>query len=150
LELNAQIDALVLAGDAEALLFASEDVVAECARRYVSAQIISRSRRSVRNREQFAKVREESKAVTASRVRDVVATLAADLREEWSAELLRDHFVLPDGSWVSWADATVAQHVERAEYLEGLASGNAETAAIHRRAVSDCLDAHVESLAGIR
>jgi hypothetical protein len=150
LELNSQIDALVMSGDAEALLFASEDVVAECARRYVAAQIISRSRRSVRNREQFVKVREESRALTASRVRDVVASLAADLREEWSAELLRDRFVLPDGSLVSWAEATVTQHKARAEYLEGLASGNAETAAIHRRAISDCMDAHVESLAGIR
>jgi hypothetical protein len=150
LGLNAQIDALVMSGDAEALLFASEDVVAECARRYVSAQIISRSRRSVRGREQFAKVREESRAVTASRVRDVVESLAADLREEWSAELLRDRFVLPDGSLVSWAEATVDDHRVRAEYLEGLAAGNAETAAIHRRAISDCLDAHVESLAGIR
>jgi hypothetical protein len=150
LELNAQIDELVTAGIAEAVFGASEDVVAECARRYVAAQIISRSRRGVRSREQSVKASEETKAIKASRIRAYVSGIAADLRDEWTAELLADNFVLPNGQMVSWGNATIAQHETRAEFLEGLASGNAETAAIHRRASSDCLDAHVECLVAIR
>jgi hypothetical protein len=150
LDLNAKIDALVLAGDSDALLVASADVVDECARRYVVAQINSKGRRSVRSLEQFAKVREESKEKTASRIRNVVASMEAELLDDWNAKLLAEQFVLPDGTWVSWGEATVHDHRVRAEYLEGLAAGSVETASIHRRAISDCLDAHVNSLAGIR
>jgi hypothetical protein len=150
LDLNAEIDALVSRGDSAALGDVGPDVVFECARRYLAAQINSRSRQSVRGREQFEKVREESRAVTASWVRTVVEKLAADLAGEWSELLLAERFVLPGGGQVSWAEATVEQHEARALFLEGLASGNVETAAIHRRAVRDCLDARVESLAGIR
>ena len=146
LALNAEIDALILLGDIDGLDSADPGLLYECARRYLSAQMNVRNRRAVRGREQSVKVLEQSRAKTALRVRGVVETLRSELAAEWSLELLADKFVLPNGVWVSWADATVAQHEARAKFLEGQATGNVETAAIHRRAISDCLTARTDSL----
>jgi hypothetical protein len=69
---------------------------------------------------------------------------AAELRIEWTAELLASPFALPDGTRVTWGEASLAQHQERVEMFEANVAANVEGAARHRRAI----DALQEARAG--
>lgn len=61
----------------------------------------------------------------------------ADLRLEWTAELLNSTFTLPNGEAVTWGAATVEQHVERRDMFLRNAEGNLEGAARHDLAVRE-------------
>jgi hypothetical protein len=80
----------------------------------------------------------------------ITTELAKTLHREWSAALLAGEFALPDGSRVTWADATAAQHELRASQLEGLAAGDLATASIHRQAINDLRSAGVNNLSELR
>lgn len=68
-------------------------------------------------------------------LRDITAKYAAELRMEWTAELLATEFALGDGRRVTWGSATLAEHEQRAAMLEQNAVANAEAAARHRSAI---------------
>lgn len=148
-EVGERIDQIVSTGIADAIYSQPDDVIAECARRYVLAQIGQRKRAEMRTREADAKFREASstaKARLRAKVNLITTELAQSLHKEWTAALLAGEFALPDGTRVSWADATAAQHGERADQLESLAAGDMATATIHRQAINDLRDAGVATL----
>jgi hypothetical protein len=64
-----------------------------------------------------------------------VAKFTAELRIEWTAELLGSDFALADGTRVTWGEATVEQHEERAAMFQRNAVANAEGAARHLHAL---------------
>lgn len=69
------------------------------------------------------------------RLNDIAQQHAAELKIEWTQELLSSGFKLADGTILIWADATVEQHQERIDMLMGNAAGNLEAAARHEAAV---------------
>jgi hypothetical protein len=143
------IEELVRSGNAELLRDATPEVVMECALRYIERRMQHRTRANSRTREQFEKTNVESKEAYLASARTVVLGMARVLRPEWSEAMLAEKFAVPGGRPVSFADATIDQHERRAQFLEGLATGNLETAAIHRRAISDIRDAQVICLAEV-
>jgi hypothetical protein len=66
----------------------------------------------------------------------VVDTHAKRVRLETTAELLGTIFALGDGRRVTWGSATVADHQQRLDMLLQNATGIAETAALHRKAIT--------------
>ena len=125
-----------------------EDVTNECARRYIDTERRRRERNTSRDVERSAKVRQEANARLRERVSGIVAEMSADLEADWKPDLLASSFVL-NGIRVTWQDATVEQHEARALMLEGMASGDLQTAAIHRQAMHDITARGVASLAGL-
>jgi hypothetical protein len=81
-----------------------------------------------------------------SGLRELVDDMTAQLRIKWEKELLDSKFALSDGTRVSWADATIEQHEERAAMFERNVLANAEGAARHRRAIADLTHAGVGTL----
>jgi hypothetical protein len=127
----------------------NEEVIHECARRYVDAEHRRLERNASRDVERAAKVRQEANAQLRERVRDIVAEMSSELHAEWTKTLLASSFAVGDGTRVTWSAATVEQHTERAQMLEGMASGDLQTAAIHRQAVRDIEAAKVKTLAEV-
>jgi hypothetical protein len=68
-------------------------------------------------------------------VDQVLADYAEHLRMEWTEELLASGFALPSGQVVTWGEATVAQHRQRAAMFASNAEANLRGAARHRHAV---------------
>ena len=62
--------------------------------------------------------------------------LADNLHMEWTEELLASGFALPDGQVVTWGDATVAQHTQRAAMFQANVQANVEGAARHIHAIT--------------
>ena len=141
-----RIEELIIDGQ---ILTADDDVVLECARRYVAIEHAKRDRKSSRTIETFHKIATERKGKLRTRVGVLVKALADDVLAGWADELLAVTFAIGDGTEVSFADATIEQHEERALWLEAHAAGTLETAAIHRRAISDILAGHADTLAGV-
>ena len=141
--MRTRIEELIIDGQ---ILTADDDVLLECARRYVDTEHNKRNRNSVRNVEAYHKTKTERKDKTRSRVRGFVTTLADDVIDGWAPELLAATFANGDGTEVSFANATIKQHEDRASWLEAHAAGTLETAAIHRRAIADILAGHAKTL----
>jgi hypothetical protein len=76
----------------------------------------------------------------------LVKAEAARVRLEVTAELLGTKFALGDGTHVTWGEATVDQHRQRAELLTVNAAGVVETAARHVAAIRMIEEAGVTSL----
>lgn len=125
------------------------EVIEECARRYIAAEHAKRRRASNRSVESFHKIKQERRDRLRSRVASIVTGMAKDVLPGWSAEMLAVQFAVGDGTEVSFADATVEQHEERAVWLEAHAASTLETASIHRRAIEDILASHADTLGGI-
>lgn len=137
-DINSRISEVAASGDPESIERESDEVVAVCARRYIEALVRERERsaaRAVESKAKFADAANSAKAKLLEKTKQITTDLARSLHQEWTAALLAGEFALPDGSRVSWADATVEQHNERAAQLEAFASGDLATAAIHRQAV---------------
>lgn len=64
---------------------------------------------------------------------------------QWS-DFLRDKFALGDGRWVSWGEATVAEHGERIEYLGAKRDGIEQTMSRHQLAIERITSAGVSCL----
>lgn len=143
--LEERIAAIIESGH---LTYDDDDVTAECARRYVDAEHRRYERNASRDVERSAKVRQEANLRLRERVSSIVAEMTAELEAGWKPDLLASSFVL-NGVRVKWQDATVEQHEARALMLEGMASGDLQTAAIHRQAMHDIQARGVESLAGL-
>ena len=140
-----RIEELIIDGQ---ILTADDDVLLECARRYVATEHAKRDRKSSRTVEQFHKISAERKAKLRTRVASIVNALAADVLDGWAPELLASTFCV-SGMDVSFADATIEQHEQRAIWLEAHAAGTLDTASIHRRAISEILAGHAHTLAGV-
>ena len=145
--LEERINAIIESGH---LTYAEDDeeVVKECARRYIDTERRRRERNANRDVERSTKVRQEANERLRERVSGIVAEMSADLLSEWNEKLLASSFVL-DGVRVTWQDATVDQHIVRAQMLEGMASGDLQTASIHRQAVHDIEALGVTTLAEV-
>ena len=142
--MRTRIEELIVEGQ---ILTADDDVLLECARRYVEIEHNKRNRNSSRTVEQFHKISAERKAKLRTRVTSIVNALAADVLEGWAPELLASTFTV-GGVDVSFADATIEQHEQRAIWLEAHAAGTLDTASIHRRAISEIIAGHANTLAG--
>lgn len=70
-----------------------------------------------------------------AKLRKIQEDYAAEIRLEVTAELLGTPFALGDGRSVTWGEATVADHRQRAEMLFRGAAGTLETAARHEAAI---------------
>lgn len=75
--------------------------------------------------------------------------LVSELKMEWTAELLAADFTLADGSRVTWGDATIQQHEERAALFQRNAVANSEGAARHLHAVAQLKGAGAPTLADL-
>ena len=142
--MRTRIEELIIDGQ---ILTADDDVLLECARRYVAAEHNKRGRKSVRNVEIFHKTKAESRARRLASISVITTAMVADVLG-WPRPLLESTFTV-DGAQVSWANATVEQHDHRASWLESHAAGTFETARIHRQAIADILAANAKSLAGV-
>lgn len=148
--MSAQIAALI--ADPDQLEDAPDEVVMECARRYLVGQQLRRQRRSVRDSEQYRSAVKKHDEKTLAAVRMITTRMYDEVEEavlSKYANFLSLEFSLPDGSSVKWSEATAAQHEARAEQLEKLAAGNADTARLHRSAIRDLQAAGVETLGGL-
>lgn len=146
-DLTAQIAELI--DEPDRVEDAPYEVLVECARRYLVAQQLRRQRRGVRNSEQYRSAAARHDEKTLAAVRLITTRMYEEVEEAVLSKygnFLNLEFALPDGSTVRWADATAAQHEARAEYLEKLAAGNADTARLHRSAIRDLAAAGVDSL----
>ena len=141
-----RIEELIIDGQ---ILTADDDVLLECARRYVATEHNKRDRRSSRTVETYHKITSARSAKLRTNVSVMVVKLAGDVLSGWAPELLAGTFAVGDGTVVSFADATIEQHEARASLLESYAAGTLETASIHRRAIADCIAAHQLTLRGV-
>jgi|ERR1051326_7184523 hypothetical protein len=67
--------------------------------------------------------------------------MVAELKMEWTQELLDSTFALSDGSRVTWGNATVEEHRERARMFTDLAETNLHGAARHKLAIDQLVRA---------
>lgn len=77
--------------------------------------------------------------------RDLAGDPPLDLagRAEARRALVAEQFVLPDGTWVNWLDATADEHRARAGWLRNLAAATLATAARHQQAAAEIESAGV-------
>ena len=140
-----RIEELIIDGQ---ILSADDDVLLECARRYVATEHAKRNRKSTRTVESFHKTKAEERAKLLTRISSITSALANHVSPGWAPELLASTFAV-GGVDVSWANATLEQHEQRALWLEAHAAGTLETAFIHRQAIADILAAKRDTLAGV-
>ena len=121
----------------------------------VAVESTRRKRATSRNRTEARKVeqrvmfdREKVKTAVSNRVAEIARETRSMISSEWTG-LLSTTFVLPDGTRVTWADATIEQHEARAEHLEKQAATRLETASLHRKAISDLRERHVATLGAL-
>lgn len=88
----------------------------------------------------------DREAALFARLRTIVDDHDAQLKVEWSRELLEATFALPDGRLVAWGTATVEEHEARRDMLVGNAQGNMEAASRHAQAIRDIQTAAVSRL----
>lgn len=96
--------------------------------------------------EEYDREAAEAEARHRARLQKAFDDYAAELRIEWTRELLDSPFALSDGVLVTWGDATVEQHRERVEMFERNAVANIEGAARHRSALRDLDQSGAHSL----
>ena len=144
--MRARIEELIVEGE---ILVADDDVVFECARRYVLIEHNKRNRKSSRSVESYYKFKAERSANLRTKMSALVDSMADDHISGWAPELLAGTFAVGDGTVVSFADATIEQHEARASRLESQAKGTFQTASIHRRAIAECIAANQPTLRGL-
>ena len=104
--------------------------------------------RFVRTPEYYAAM-EEIDRRHAERMTTIIEGYARELKAEWTADLLASEFALADGTRVTWGDATIEQHEERAAMFHRNAVANAEGAARHLKAVDELKSKGVPTLADL-
>lgn len=82
-------------------------------------------------------------------VRAATDKYAAQLKMEWTEELLTTGFALGDGRIVTWGTATIADHQQRIDMLERNAVGNLEAAGRHRAAMEEIAQNGATTLADL-
>lgn len=117
-------------------------------RRWLKQEWQRRERQRARSRErvQFTD-RPEVKRAMVDAMFDLTTQSEKRFANEYSREFLDSQFTVEEGGdTVTMAQASMAQHIRRAEFLEDLAAGNAATAVLHRRIVSDLRDSGSDTL----
>jgi hypothetical protein len=116
--------------------------IVDSIRRHVRAETLAIERKSVdRSKFKFEPTPEflEREAERSRQfwqhMNQITEQFAAELKAEWTAELLSSEFALADGTTVTWGDATVEQHEQRVELFTRNAVANAEGAARHKLAI---------------
>lgn len=143
----AQLEELIAAGPDAVTTATSVHVLVLAARKYVKQVAQQRARAVARAAE--AEAREAQRVVRPKRTPSEVdaallkeamqeaamkAILAA--RERW-IELADQEFTLPDGQVVTWAEATIDDHLARAGAQRTLAAGIERDVALHEKAAAD-------------
>lgn len=113
------------------------DVLVEIADRWLRAEYSKRVRATARQLERTNQRVDIVDAALANAVNRIARDAASRIINEWAPSLLAQTFTLPNGRTVRWGEATAAEHEARASQLEKHASGVIQTAALHRRALSD-------------
>lgn len=122
-----------------------QDVVQECARRYIDNLHEKYVRDANHNVETFAKVRQEVSERLRERVTSLIAEHSTELPPDWSPELLAASFMV-NGGRVTNGAATFDQHKNYAEMMDKMIAGDIQTAAMHRQAMRDIQAAGVTTL----
>lgn len=91
-------------------------------------------------------IRAKHSAVLSANIAASIKRFEDELRIEWTAELLASDFAMADGTRITWGDATVEQHQERAAMFQRNAVANAEGAARHLKAVEALESAGAQTL----
>lgn len=85
--------------------------------------------------EQSRAIEAEFTAKQATMLSSILNDYKAQLRIEWTAELLSSTFGVGDGTLVTWGEATADQHRDRLEMFKSNAIANIEGAARHEAAL---------------
>lgn len=83
---------------------------------------------------------EENRALADARKQkwnSVMDSYKAELRAEWTAELLAEQFAMPDGTKVAWGEASIEQHQVRVALFLSQAHTGMEGAARHQKAIDE-------------
>ena len=122
------------------------ELVEVCASRYLATEYRRFDRARNRNVETITKIRQRADGQLRAKLLVLSTEWKATLHAEWDAQLIESTFSVGDGVFVRYGDATVEDHVKRAELLEAMAAGDVHTASIHRRAVDDITAAGATTL----
>jgi hypothetical protein len=149
-QMEVKIEELIQAG--EVTLEDAEDFTStlECARRYVETEHRKRNRTIVRAKEhtaveRSAKIHAEYRA-KAAKIVTGVAVAAVKQYIQWTKDLLDSSFFLPDGTEVTWGDATKAQHNLYIGMLKSQRAGLDKNIDLHELAVADIDEGGTSSL----
>ena len=108
------------------------------------------ARAEARKNERQARSRAEKKAApatsrTVSATRSLAQSIMSSINPSWD-DLLDTTFRLPDGTEVTWGDASAEQHESSAESLIHSSASSLENAARHQQAAADIRAANSSSL----
>jgi len=106
------------------------------AERAAEPHIRSTPYRSPAQRQEAQEATQASDALLMVTLKSIIGDYAAQLRLEWTDELLATSFALPDGTHVTWGSATIADHQLRYEMFAQQAETSTEGAARHLHAVN--------------
>lgn len=106
----------------------------------VAAERAQRMNEAARKRE------EASSRRFAESIERATSRFAAELKAEWTEELLNSGFALPDGRMVLWGDATIEDHKIRRGLFMDNAHANLEGAARHEAAINELESSGVSTL----
>ncbi|MET4703078.1 hypothetical protein [Frigoribacterium sp. UYMn621] len=149
-QMETKIEELIQAG--EITLIDAEDFpsLLECARRYVETEHRKRERTIVRAKEhsaveRSAKIHSQYRE-KAAKIVTGVAVAAVKQYIQWTKDLLDSSFFLPDGTEVTWGDATKVQHNLYIGMLKSQRSGLDKNIDLHELAIFDIEEGGASSL----
>jgi hypothetical protein len=100
--------------------------------KHVRAAAIEQRRTEIEEREaELARLRSERMTRLARTIED----WTKDLRQQWTRELLDTKIALPDGTYITWGEFTLAQHRTRLAMFQGQAETALDGAARHQAAI---------------
>lgn len=129
---EAEVERMIEAGALDPL--ATRSALELMAGRWLAEVVRKRERAGSKRGERRAQRRDRS-AEALGLARGASRDMGASLEVDWP-ELFDETFALPDGSRVTWGEATAAEHEARASSLEVMAAGDLEAAAMHRAAAA--------------
>lgn len=100
-------------------------------------EVEARARKMAEIDAQYAAAREESDRRMYSSAQGAIEKFKAELRMEWTAELLDSTFALSNGERVKWGAATIDDHRDRLAMFTANAKANMQGAARHSAAIDE-------------
>jgi len=107
---------------------------------------VTASRRKSPWSAEFLEQERIKRAASGQRLLAIANDLTDGLRIKWTQELLASSFGMPDGTSVTWGEATIEQHQIRAAMFSSNAQANIEGAARHQKAIQDLAESGVPTL----
>lgn len=102
---------------------------------------------SAKQRAQVARTDEDIDKRLWQSINRAIDIFKTELRAEWTAEILEQVFTRPDGTEVTWADATADDHVAAAQQARLTADSALLIVAMHEKAATDLRAAGAATLA---